>query len=587
MSSVRHIAFALVPVATLAAALLMVGPAAAAPGDLDPTFGADGIVQTDVGSPSGANDLVLQPDGKIVLVGSPPYGGNMTLARYLPNGSLDPTFGSGGIVVGPPGTANAVALQADGDIVVGGSGASFAFTLARFLPDGSPDLGYGVDGVASGPRGTVQAIAVQPDGDTVAAGYGRETPDSFVLARFNPFGVLDTSFGGYGIVHTQIGYESHANSVVLQPDGRIVVAGDSTISPFQTPYMMMALARYQFDGTLDGTFGTNGTSVGPPSPWGFSAGASSLALQPDGKLVAAGKIASQVAVARFRPDGSLDTTFGTGGVTVPPPNSASLSEGDDVALQPDGKIVVAGVDYCCGRFAVLRYQPDGTLDRRFGSFGAARGLEGAKGVAIQPDGRILAAGAGGPGFAVARHLVTTPSTIAARPLFVEYGRTIRLRGHLTSGRRAPLTILGHRCGTARISKVETVTAGRKGTWTARLRPRTGTTFWAEVGRERSSPKTVHVSPRLTLERVSAGTLRARVMLGASFGREMVTLQRRSSGRWLDFRYQPLRRIAVRSSGVTSGATFHVGRRPGLPLRLVIPRDSYGCFARGVSKAIRG
>ena len=195
MSSVRHIAFALVPVATLAAALLTVGPAAAAPGDLDPTFGTDGIVQTNVGSPSGANDLVIQPDGKIVVVGSPPYGGNMALARYLPDGSLDPTFGSGGIVVGPPGIANAVALQADGDIVVGGSGASFAFTLARFLPDGSPDLGYGVDGVASGPRGTVQAIAVQPDGDTVAAGDGRETPDSFVLMRFNPFGVPTVQAG--------------------------------------------------------------------------------------------------------------------------------------------------------------------------------------------------------------------------------------------------------------------------------------------------------------------------------------------------------------------------------------------------------
>ena len=351
--------------------------------------------------------------------------------------------------------------------------------------------------------------------------------------------------------------------------------------------MMMALARYQFDGTLDGTFGSNGTSIGPPSPWAFSAGAAGLALQPDGKLVAAGKIASQVAVARFRPDGSLDTAFGTGGVTAPPTGSGNYSEGEDVALQPDGRIVVAARDFCCGRFSVIRYRPDGSLDRRFGSFGAARGLAGAKGVAVQPDGRILAAGSGDAGFAVARHLVTTPSTIAARPLIVEYGRTIRLRGHLTSGRRAPLTILGHRCGTARISKVQTVTAGRKGTWTARVRPRTGTTFWAEVGRERSSPKTVHVSPRLTLERLSAGTVRARVMFGASFGREIVTLQRRSSGRWLDFRYQPLRRIAVRSSGVTSGATFRVARRLGRPLRLVISRDSYGCFTKGVSKAIRG
>ena len=146
MSSVRRITFPLATAATVAAALLVLGPAGAAPGDLDPTFGTDGIAQTDVGSGTGANDLVLQPDGKIVLVGSPPYGGNMALARYLPDGSLDPTFGSGGIVVGPPGTANAVALQADGDIVVAGSGANFMFTLARFLPDGSPDLGYGVNG---------------------------------------------------------------------------------------------------------------------------------------------------------------------------------------------------------------------------------------------------------------------------------------------------------------------------------------------------------------------------------------------------------------------------------------------------------
>lgn len=585
MSSVRRIAFVLATATTVAAALLVLGSASAAPGDLDSTFGGDGIVRTDVGSASAANNLVLQPDGKIVVAGSPLFGGNMTLARYLPYGSLDSSFGSGGIVVGPPGTANAVAFQTDGKIVVAGSGANFTFTLARFLPDGSPDPTFGTNGVASGPSGTIQAIALQPDGDTVAAGYGAAGgpgfgPDSFVLARFNPFGVLDTSFGASGVVRTQIGDESHANDLVLQPDGMIVAAGDSTISPSQTPYAMIALARYRFDGTLDGAFGTNGTSIGPPSSGVFSATASGLALQPDGKLVAAGRIANRVGVARFRPDGSLDTAFGANGVTAPPASSENLSTGRDVAVQSNGAIVVAGTD------GVIRYGRDGNLDRRFGSLGVAKGLDEANGVALQPDGRILAAGSSGSSFTLARYLVTTPTTIAARPLIVEYGQPTRLHGRLTSGQRARLTILRHRCGAARTSKVETITAARNGTWTAHIRPRTGTTFWVQVGPERSSPKTVHVAPRLTLERLSPGTLRARALFGASFKRELVTLQRHSSGRWVDFRSQPLRRIAIRRSGVVSGVTFRVSRRPGRRLRLVLSQDSYGCFAKSVSKAIR-
>src|SRR5437667_2120863 len=223
--------------------LLILGSAGAAPGDLDPRFADDGIGRVQIGSGSQATGLVLQPDGKIVL-GGWTSDSHTALARYLPDGRLDSTFGSEGIVVGPSGQAYSMALQADGKILLAGWGANgnFGFFVVRFLPDGGLDTTFGNNGTASGPSGYALGIALQPDGYIVLAGSdGRDTS---VLARFDPAGVLDPVFGTNGVVRTRIGGSSEARSVVVQPDGKIVAAGTTWTGMPEPPHSAMALARY-------------------------------------------------------------------------------------------------------------------------------------------------------------------------------------------------------------------------------------------------------------------------------------------------------------------------------------------------------
>ena len=596
MSLVRRITFVLGAAVAVSATLLVLSPAGAAPGDLDPSFGADGIVQTEVGSSSPARGLALQPDGKIVLAGSPAYGGNVTVVRYLPDGSLDSSFGSDGIVVGPTGIASDVALEPDGSILVVGQGSNFRFSLERFLPDGSLDTTFGTNGIAFGPDGHALGIALQPDGQIVLAGTNHG--DSFVLARFDPDGAIDLSFGTNGVVRTPFNYSAEARSVVVQPDGEIVAAGAS--SPGTPPgfWHEMALARYQPDGALDPAFGSHGTTT---AAFGASStSASSLALRADGTLIVAGTVDDHIGVAQFRPDGSLETFFGVGGVTVRPTGPWSTS-GEDVALQPDGRIVVAGsANRCCeltSGFALVRYEPDGRLDRSFGYLGLVTSsfgqFNGAGDLALQADGRIVVAGyAGGSGgsqaFALTRYLVTTPSTITARPLLVDYGTHLDLRGRLTARQAGSVSILRRGCYGFAPTKVRRISAGLHGTWKTRVRPRTRATFWAAVGSERSSPVTVAVRPRLTLARTSAGALRARVVFGLSLAGEGVVLQRTTKRGWHDFRSRALRRLTADRFGVVSSVTFRVERRRGRRLRAVLPADStlYRCFEKAVSRPIR-
>jgi uncharacterized delta-60 repeat protein len=573
--------------------LLILGSAGAAPGDLDPRFADDGIGQVQIGSGSQATGLVLQPDGKIVL-GGWTSDSHTALARYLPDGSLDSTFGSGGIVVGPSGQAYSMALQADGKILLAGWGANgnFGFFVVRFLPDGSLDTTFGSNGIASGPGGYALGIALQPDGHIVLA--GNDVGDRFVLARFDPAGALDPGFGTNGVVRTRIGHgSSEGRSVVVQPDGKIVAAGTTGTGIPEPPYSVMALARYLPDGSLDPAFGSGGTVTAAIGS--TSASASSLALQANGRLIAAGTIDDQFGVARFLPDGSLDTSFAAHGVATT--SVGSYAYGNVVALQPDGRIVVAGSGL--GNFALVRYEPDGALDARFGEGGVALTAVGsyssAYALALQPDGRILAAGSstGSPGsqFTLARYLVTTPSTITGGPLIVDYGESVQLSGALTTRQPGSVSVLQRGCSDSSTSTAATTSARADGTWAASVAPEERTEYRAGVGLERSAGLTVWVRPRLTLTRASAGSLRARAVFGHTLAGESIVLQRyskRKGGRWLDHRNLPMRRVGARGSDVVSGATFRVRRRPGRRLRIVLPHDSaYDCFQSAASPAIRG
>jgi uncharacterized delta-60 repeat protein len=370
-----------------------------------------------------ASGVLLQPEGKILAAGWGSYSSivqsRFALARYEPNGSLDSGFGTRGRVLtripASSGIVDAGALQPDGKIVTAGSssaGGIDKFTLARYNPDGSLDPGFGTGGIvttAIGPSTDfAYAVALQPDGKIVAAGASRINPRpspsnyEVALVRYNADGSLDPSFGTGGKVLTQIQDASRALAVALQPDGKIVVSGVS-VTQGGTP--LFALARYLPDGSLDSSFGTGGTvttALGGPSAFG-----NSLALQPDGKIVVggvtqtAGALQDRFALVRYNPDGSLDPTFGDGGIVA-----TAVSEHAFVyalALQPDGKIVAAGAecDASCGQldFALARYDSDGSLDTSFGTAGivttAFAASSGASAIALQPDSKIVVAGFSG------------------------------------------------------------------------------------------------------------------------------------------------------------------------------------------------
>ncbi len=364
-SLLRHTGAALILL--LALASTMTSMAGAAPvrhtsftlpsaGDLDPNFGADGMVTTDVGPDvDSADAIAIQPDGKILAAGEIAYGAAFGLVRYNPNGTLDATFGDAGIVatdIAPSG-AYAIALQADGKIVVAGGGRRFA--LVRYTPDGTLDPTFDGDGVVTTNFNPyydlAYAVAIQADGKIVAAGVSSIESRTFIQttprplsARYNTDGNLDTSFGGDGRVTTDFtGTYDAARSVVIQVDGMIVVAGTAG------GYRTFALVRYNRDGTRDSSFGEDGkvTTRFRPRTQAF---AFAIAVQADGRLVAVGTEprSAGFGLVRYSTDGALVASFGTDGLVT----TDFLTRHDlgyvggwarGVAdLQADDKIVVVG-----------------------------------------------------------------------------------------------------------------------------------------------------------------------------------------------------------------------------------------------------
>jgi len=467
----------------LLGAVLQPAPGRAFPGGLDASFGTNGTATTDFGGDDDAAfALVRQSDGKLVAAGRSNAAGSadFALCRYDAEGELDPAFGTGGQVLtdfggnrcagGPrnarpclthddcPGgtcvssddVASALALQDDGKLVAAGERRACVgggehvgercqmdadcgtppavcvadFALARYNADGSVDLTFGSAGrvvTDFGGDDAAFALAVQSDGKIVVAGVstGGGTMD-FALARYDSDGALDGTFGSGGQVVTDLGGNDEAFALVVQPDGRLVAAGVSTAAGS----LDFALARYNTDGTLDATFGAAGqvvTDFGPafvgsdPSncalPIADLHGADvafALALQTDGKLVAAGVSTGDFALARYNADGSLDTTFGTCGRVI------TDFAGDDAAasalvVQPDGKLVAAGRrSVAQTSFSLARYASDGTLDPIFGTGGrvvteVGTDAEGSALVLQPDDGRLVVAGAAGGDFALARY----------------------------------------------------------------------------------------------------------------------------------------------------------------------------------------
>ena len=283
-----------------------------ASGILDPGFGSGGIVTTAIGDFAGATAVAIQPDGKIVAVGDSTTATNadFALARYDTSGNLDPTFGTGGVVITDLGGydhAHAAALQPDGRIIVGGffspslTSTDTSFALARYATDGSLDSSFGTAGtVVTGFPGQIAALALLAGGKLLAA--GKASPAGFALARYNSDGSTDATFGTGGMVTSRFGngagsYPDAASALVIQSDGRIVAAG-SAQPGYSTS--LFGVMRYEADGALDQTFAPCAAVTTPFPPVGpLGARATAVLVQPDGKLVAVGTTDYDFALTRY------------------------------------------------------------------------------------------------------------------------------------------------------------------------------------------------------------------------------------------------------------------------------------------------
>ena len=411
----------------------LVCQAQTASGNLDSSFGAGGTTRTDFsGNIDQANAIAIQPDGKLVAAGSS-FSNSKTVedfivARYNANGSLDKKFGSNGKITTDffrnVDSISAIAIQPDGKIVVAGfaqlagnGGNPRVFALARYTSDGRPDTSFGGGGSLTtsfgGNFSVASAIMLQPDGKIVVAGTVDFNPDlpgsglDFALARYTASGALDGSFGKGGkVVFDFFGSFDQANAAALQPDGKIIVVGSASYDSFNRD-IGFALTRFNSDGSTDFGFGSGGKQI--TNFFDAGAKANGIVLQPDGKFVVAGTavdtstrpVATDFALARYNSDGSLDSSFGSGGETAIPFSDSATEQANALVLAPDGKIIVAGAAFKTFStppdFAVARYNSNGSLDAGFGSGGTlttdfSGGTDVAQALAIQSDGNVVAAG---------------------------------------------------------------------------------------------------------------------------------------------------------------------------------------------------
>ena len=392
-----------------AISLLVFSIALAAPGDLDTTFDSDGLVTFDSGGYDWLADIAVQTDGKIVAAGR--FTEDFALIRYNPDGSLDTTFSGDGWLTtnfGQWAEIGDVTIQANGKIVVAGNSLvndyDYDVALARYHPDGTLDTTFSGDGKQTtdfgGADNWSSGLAIQPNGKIVVAGsMWNGTNSDFAVYRYLSNGSLDTTFSGDGMVNINFGRSEGAYDLAIQSDGKILVAGNVYC---YRPCTYVGIARLNANGSLDTTFSGNGkqtTKAGIDSTIEIS----SLALQPDGKIVLAGQkfmytdLSSYAILLRYNPDGSLDTTFnGTGRKAFRFAPASNFSQALDVIVQSDGKIVVVGDGEGAGDFALARLNNDGSFDTTFSGNGKVSIVcpvpFGEDALALQSDGKYVIGG---------------------------------------------------------------------------------------------------------------------------------------------------------------------------------------------------
>jgi len=403
---IRHVAAALAVLI-----LISVTARAADDGKLDTVFASDGFVTTDLGGLDFGIDMALHVGGKIVVVGysrtevngEVDYDG--ILARYDVTGELDTTFGNGGIVrdaVSGPGGPNrgltAVAIQADGKIVVAGWQGSFQL-IERHNYDGSPDLSFGTNGVVMQRCAFLCGVLLN---DVAVSGNGRiaTLTDEYLIELHQnlpggelaeDFGDLNPSLGsGDGNVFMRPREvtsdldlnELGAESIAIQPDGKILVITSALEGTSLTRiYSGMVVARFNADGTVDTSFGSAGNGTFHLDQAGFRA--FSVAVMPNGKIVAVGTGLGGFVVVRFLPNGALDPGFGNSGISYAGSNVApfdALVAIEDNGGGLDGRIILGGNTNTGSKLILMRLKSDGSVDSSFNSsekdFGTSATMHG-------------------------------------------------------------------------------------------------------------------------------------------------------------------------------------------------------------------
>jgi uncharacterized delta-60 repeat protein len=390
-------------VVALATMLLSASIARAAPGDLDPSFSADGKLALNFGGTDRSTKVVVTPDGRVVVVGSTDVtgGGDFAVARFTADGAPDSSFHATGresLGSAANDIGGGVAVLPNEQIVVTGQGnAAQDFVTWRLNADGSIDTSFAGGAAGSvvdfGGNDAVDAMVRQPDGKLVIVGSTSATNGGdFAIARLNPDGTPDTGFSGDGKETIDFGGADTAVAVALAPDGKIVVAGQGG------PSSDMVVTRLNTDGSIDTTF-ANVTAGKAFVDFGGTDVANGVVVQPDGKIVVDGATSfvgsGDFAVARLNTDGSLDPTFsGDGKETLgyAAANESALA----LALQQNGRIVVMGTGDVNSDFVVSRLAPDGSVDSSFGTGGTVGvdfgAVEYDGDVTLQPDGQIVIAG---------------------------------------------------------------------------------------------------------------------------------------------------------------------------------------------------
>lgn len=331
-------------------------------GTLDSLFGTGGLVTTSTTDTLQFSAVTIQPDGNLVAAGVT-LSGDLFVARYIAtNGALDSSFGSGGTVTTPIGSSLAnfvdVTLQSDGKIVIAGTSDSPGkFTVVRYTAAGVLDTSFGTGGItktAIGSNAIANALTIQTDGKIVVGGYASTSGNHFTVARYTAGGILDTTFGGTGIVTTIIGNNSYINGIALQGSpAKIIAVGFSDLLG-STDF---TIARYNPNGTVDTSFGTSGITS---TYIANSSQAFGVAIQQDGKIVVSGRSSQPpitFTLARYTINGTLDSAFGTGGIVITPYGSSSSSF--KVAIATDKKIVASG--FFGSAFGAARYFSNPTI----------------------------------------------------------------------------------------------------------------------------------------------------------------------------------------------------------------------------------